>query len=133
MTKITYKDFINFLAEYFYDPKSERLGQAFINKFMPEETNVYLFHQTDNWKATEVIIEQYVEPDEDFFNRTEHLCDTDLGETDLTVNQNQVGSNPTRTANNKRNISKRRYGGGALTPGERRRYESNYLHPKGGY
>lgn len=59
---ITFKQYIEFLAEYFeQDTNTERLGQAFLNKFFPKETNSYLFYQEDFSTARESILDKYVD------------------------------------------------------------------------
>lgn len=59
---ITYKQYVEFVAEYFEkDTQTERFGQAFLNKFFPEEVNSYLFYQEDFDTARECILEKYVD------------------------------------------------------------------------
>lgn len=78
---ISTKQYAEFVAEYFANEnQTERFGQAFLNKFFPEEVNSYLFHQTDFIVARDLIFEKYI-TEYDLFQ------DTVQGEPGLTVNQ----------------------------------------------
>lgn len=62
--RITTEEYLVFEREHFADPIRRmhlRLGQSFIGKMFPQETDPELFYETDQTKAKEIIFEHYVE------------------------------------------------------------------------
>jgi len=65
MPKIPYSDALSWLQEY-YTSKNEgkqtqRLGQAFLNRFCKEESNSALFYEEDGSIALDVIGKNYID------------------------------------------------------------------------
>lgn len=56
--KITYADWEQFKKDYYSGPMSERVGQAFCNKY--KRTNPNLFYQKNALAAWEQILHEYV-------------------------------------------------------------------------
>ena len=57
---VTYDQMEKFLVSFHKDPQGLRLGQAFINKFLPGVTDPALFYEENQTKAINYIYTHYV-------------------------------------------------------------------------
>jgi len=59
---INHEQFLQFIDDYYHGRyPHQRLGQAFLNVHFPHVSDSYVFHETDDAKALDLIESEYVQ------------------------------------------------------------------------